>query len=90
MINEIVKVFDAYYDCRKGKRNKPYLLEFELNLEENLYDLYIDLERGVYEPRPASCFAVIHPKPREIWAADFRDRIVHHIMQYRKSSNQIS
>jgi len=25
----------------------------------------------------------MRPKPREVWAADFRDRIVHHLL-YRK------
>ncbi len=29
---------------------------------------------------PASMFVVRHPKPREVWAAHFRDRIVHHLV----------
>lgn len=36
------------------------------------------LERR-YEPRPSSCFIVHDPKMREVFAAEFRDRVVHHL-----------
>ena len=29
------------------------------------------------------CFVITHPKPREVWAAEFRDRIVHHLLHNR-------
>jgi len=31
-------------------------------------------------PGLSICFVVTGPKPREIFAADFRDRVVHHIL----------
>ncbi|MDO9140946.1 MAG: RNA-directed DNA polymerase [Methylobacter sp.] len=76
----VADLFTAYYDCRKRKRNTPAALAFEQNLEANLMDLYHELTSGQWQPSPATVFAVTTPKPREVWAADFRDRIVHHLV----------
>lgn len=74
------KLFEAYLDCRKHKRNTINALMFEYNLEQNLFRLYEDLVSGEYKIRQSICFIVLYPKPREVWAADFRDRIVHHLI----------
>ena len=42
--------------------------------------LHTELNNGTWQPGPSICFVVTHPKPREVWAADFRDRIVHHLL----------
>lgn len=81
----VAELFHAYYDCRKTKRNTVNALRFESNLESNLMDLYYDLINNKYAPGKSICFIVLHPKPREVWAADFRDRIVHHILYNRYS-----
>lgn len=73
----------AYLDCRRTKRNKPTALAFELNLEHNLVDLFDELVAGTYQPGPSICFVVTRPKPREVWAAAFRDRVVHHLLYNR-------
>lgn len=73
----------AYYDCRKNKRNSDSALLFELNLEDNLCNLYNDLLSGNYRIGYSICFVVKKPRIREIWAADFRDRIVHHLVYNR-------
>ena len=70
----------AYYDCRKRKRNTISALKFELQLEKNLLELYHDLKSGHYKIGRYICFVVLSPKPREVWAANFRDRIVHHLV----------
>jgi RNA-directed DNA polymerase len=70
----------AYFDCRQSKRNTRSALAFELNLERNLVTLFDELAGGVYHPGPSICFVVTRPKPREVWAAGFRDRIVHHLL----------
>lgn len=70
----------AYYNCRQGKRNKYSALDFELNLERNLEQLYDELQDGSYRPGPSICFVITRPKPREVWAAAFRDRVVHHLL----------
>ncbi|WP_277593651.1 RNA-directed DNA polymerase [Pseudomonas chlororaphis] len=49
-------------------------------MEINLLELYDDLIAGTYRPGRSICFVVTRPKAREVWAADFRDRIVHHLL----------
>ena len=70
----------AYHDCRRTKRNTASALTFEQDLERNLCRLRDDLVAGSYRPGRSICFVVLRPKPREVWAADFRDRIVHHLL----------
>ena len=73
----------AYYDCRRRKRNTINALRFEANLERNIMSLYRELISGTYRPGTSICFVVTRPRPREVWAADFRDRIVHHLLYNR-------
>jgi retron-type reverse transcriptase len=73
----------AYFDCRKNKRNTPSALAFEQDLERNLIQLHDRLADGSYRPGRSLCFVVTRPKPREVWAADFTDRIVHHLLYNR-------
>lgn len=70
----------AYYDCRRTKRNSASALAFEVDLERNLINLHDDLVNGTYRPGRSICFVVTRPKAREVWAAAFRDRIVHHLL----------
>jgi hypothetical protein len=73
-------LYHAYRQCRRRKRNTTNALAFEANLEENLLDLHDALNKGLYTPGPSMAFLVEKPKRREIFAADFRDRVVHHIL----------
>jgi len=73
-------LFQAYYDCRKTKRNTWNARIFEERLEKNLMNLYYDLKEGSYKIGRSICFLVEKPKIREIWAANFRDRVVHHLL----------
>ena len=70
----------AYYDCRRSKRNSDSALAFEMDLERNLIELHNDLIAGTYRPGRSICFVVTRPKAREVWAAAFRDRVVHHLL----------
>ncbi|MBP5100408.1 RNA-directed DNA polymerase [Pseudomonas protegens] len=70
----------AYYDCRRTKRNSDSALAFEIDLERNLIQLHDDLVSGNYRPGRSICFVVTRPKAREVWAAAFRDRVVHHLL----------
>ena len=70
----------AYHDCRRNKRNSKSALAFEAQLERNLCGLHDELISGTYRPGRSICFVVTRPKPREVWAADFRDRVVHHLL----------
>lgn len=72
-------IYQAYLDARRHKRNKPYQRRFEANLEHNLESLSEELWNRTYKPLPSECFIVTDPKRREVFAAHFRDRIVHHL-----------
>ena len=69
----------AYFDARRHKRGKPYQQRFEADWEVNLEALRDELFERRYEPRPSTCFIITDPKKREVFAADFRDRVVHHL-----------
>ncbi len=69
----------AYVGARRHKRNKPYQQRFEAHAERNLEVLCDELLSRTYKPRPSSCFIITDPKCREVFAAEFRDRIVHHL-----------
>jgi len=73
-------IYRAYLECRKRKRSTINALRFELHLEDNLCKLERELKSKTYQPARSVCFIVKKPKLREIFAADFRDRIVHHIL----------
>ncbi len=70
----------CYLKCRARKRNTINALRFEMRLEENLARLERELKTRSYQPARSVCFVVKKPKFREIFAADFRDRIVHHVL----------
>lgn len=70
----------AYYSCRKNKRTTINALRFEMKFESNLLKLFEELQDRTYKPDRSICFVVTYPKLREVFAADFRDRIVHHLL----------
>jgi len=74
------QIYKAYLDCRRNKRNTPDALAFECNQEENLIQLVEALNDRSYRPATSVCFYIEKPKAREIFAAAFRDRIVHHLI----------
>jgi RNA-directed DNA polymerase len=77
------EVVTSYYDCRRSKRNTQQQLEFEFNLEKNLWKLYEELKEEAFTPDKHNFFIITHPKPREVWCSNFRDRIVHHLIYNR-------
>jgi len=72
-------LMQAYLDARRHKRNRKYQLTFESDLENNLDSLCTELYERRYESQPSECFIITDPKKREVFAASFRDRIVHHL-----------
>ena len=69
----------AYLEARRHKRNKPYQQRFEADWENNIDSLCESLWSRTYKPLPSVCFVITDPKRREVFAAHFRDRIVHHL-----------
>jgi len=73
-------IYEAYKNCRKNKRNTINALQFEASLVDNLCSLETSLNDQTYLPSRSVCFLTTSPKLREVFAADFRDRVVHHII----------
>lgn len=77
---ELSELFEAYIDCRSNKRNTANALAFEVDYETRLLTLCAEINNGTYQPGKSIAFIVNQPVKREIFAADFRDRVVHHLI----------
>ena len=80
---DIEGLFEAYFDCRSGKRGKRAAIVYEMDYEERLSDLRDRVDTRTYHPRTSNCFVVTRPRYREVFAADFEDRIIHHWIALR-------
>jgi retron-type reverse transcriptase len=72
------ELFEAYFDCRSNKRNTANAIAFEVDYESNLIALCEELNNGTYQIGRSIAFIVNKPVKREIFATDFRDRVLHH------------
>lgn len=80
MVFDLASLLGAYFSCRKGKRNSFYALEFECDYERNLYELNNDLLSKKFDVGCSVCFIITYPTLREIFAANFKDRVTHHLL----------
>ena len=76
----LTDLFTAYFCARRNKRNTSAQVRFERNLSDNLMALYEDIVSSRYRPGRSMCFVIKDPVYREVFAASFRDRIVHHLL----------
>lgn len=76
----LLDLLAAWKDARRNKRHKTYQLRFERNLESELIRLRDAILQRKYHPAPSTCFIIHDPKMREVFAAQYRDRIVHHLL----------
>ena len=71
----------AYHDARRGgKRKTKNTHEFEMNELENIVVLRDAIIDRKYKPSRGIAFIIHDPVIREIFAAPFVDRIVHHFL----------
>lgn len=70
-------LFAAWQKFRRGKRLKTDVQIFERHLEENIFDLQVELRINRYQHGPYVPFRVWDPKQRQIHKATVRDRLVH-------------
>ena len=74
-------LYVAYLEARKGgKRGTKDEHRFELNADENLIKLRDDILAKTYRPSRSTAHIIHNPVIREIFAATFRDRVVHHLI----------
>lgn len=76
----IQELYGAFQKCKKNKANKIACMNFEKELEKNLFSLLYDLNNSSYNISQSYVFVVKKPKIREVWASSFRDRVVHHLV----------
>ena len=70
----------AYRKARRGKADRPAVSRFGLDLERELLLLQRQLREHSYRPGGYRLFTIYERKPRQIAAAPFRDRVVHHAL----------
>ncbi len=71
-------LYRAHCKARRGKRTTREVIEFEMNLAENLTSLSDSLKNGTYRLSGYYTFKVYDPKVRNIHALHYRDRVVQH------------
>lgn len=73
-------LYRAWRQARAGKRDRPSVGRFGQHLEHELYELQTELREQRYRCGPYRLFTIYERKPRQIAAAPFRDRVVHHAL----------
>jgi hypothetical protein len=76
-------ILEAYLDCRKRKRSTVGATEFELDYVHNLVELMNEVNSRQYRTGKSICFVVRYPRYREVFAGEFRDRVIHHYIALR-------
>lgn len=74
------EVFNAYEDCLKHKKNSIGAMKFNVDKVDNLIRLTDEINSYTYQISTSEAFMISDPKIREVFAADFRDRVVHHLV----------
>lgn len=73
------ELYEAYILCFKNKKRKVGTYNFtNSNLCKNLIKLLNELNNRQYIPKKSNCYVITDPALREIYAAQFSDRIVQH------------
>ena len=73
-------VFVGYLKAREHERSSLAAIEFELELERNINVLSWELYRRTWTPLPLDFFVLTYPSVREVFAPQFRDRVVSHVL----------
>ena len=74
----LIDLYAAWHMARRHKVTKHYVRVFDRHSDRNIQAICDALYTRDYHPEPSSCFIVDRPKKREVFAAQFSDRVVHH------------
>lgn len=77
-ITSLENLLTAAKKALRGKKQSPEAAEFFFSMESECLALQRELISGQYQPRPYRVFAIRDPKPRQICAVPFRDRVLQH------------
>jgi hypothetical protein len=75
-----VRFYHAFAEARKGKLKTVNEQKFEEDRDRNLADLTDKVLSRAYAPMRGVAFIIMDPVAREIFAANFRDRMIHHFL----------
>lgn len=70
----------AAEQAKKGKRFRSAVAPFHFDQERALWKLHEELAAKTYQPGAYRSFHIYEPKLRQISAAPYRDRVVHHAL----------
>ena len=76
----LIELTKAFQEARKGKLKTCDEHSFEEHWVENLVSLRDSILECRYKPSASVAFVIFDPMVREIFAAPFRDRVVHHFL----------
>lgn len=76
----LAAVHGAWRACRRRKRGTRNAQRYEMKWLDHLVETAHALSGRLWRPSRAVAFVVDRPKAREILAADFSDRVVHHLL----------
>lgn len=76
----LARLYHAHHEARKGKRKTKNERAFEIYGLENLIWLRDCILLKEYNPMRGICFVLYVPVIREVFAASYRDRVIHHFI----------
>lgn len=74
------EMYEAYESCNKNKKNDVSAVNFEKGHLYKLYKLLKEVNSFNYHTSSATCFIIYEPTIREVFASQYRDRIIHHLL----------
>lgn len=75
-LSEPLALWQAWLQCRKGKRRQPRIATFDLDVDNVIFHLHRTLQQGCYHPKPHTLKVIHDPKTRLVAAPSLEDRIV--------------
>ena len=73
-------ILACWDEFKRGKSRKRDVMEFESNLEDNIFQLHGELASQAYRHGPYVKFHIHDPKHRIIHKANVKDRLAHHVV----------
>lgn len=83
LIEKIIErdnLYLAYYKAKRGKQYKEEVIRFGNDLEDNIDKLRNDIITGNVSVGKYHQFTIIDPKKRNVYAASFDERVLHHAL----------